>query len=240
MKALLLAAGHSKRLEGLIGNLPKAFMKIEGKKIIDNLLEKLEKIEDLNEVYVITNDRFYSQFQEWKNNLKTNLNIEIKSDKTLTNETRLGAIGDIIYSIENFDINDDLMILATDSHFNFELDGFVESFRKEKYDLVLGQKIYDKESLKRFGVAELDENNLIIGMEEKPNNPKSDIAVYAAYIYKKETLPLLYDYKKEGYDLDAPGNFISWLYKRNPTKVYVFEEDFFDVGTKDTYNLLVK
>ena len=60
-----------------------------------------------------------------------------------------------------------------------------------------------------MGVAQLDCNDKIIGFEEKPKEPKSDIAVYATYIYEKNTLQLFKKYLEEGNNPDAPGYFPS-------------------------------
>lgn len=235
MKSLLLAAGYARRLGDLAKETPKALLEVSNKPLLDYLIEKLENIQDLSDVYLITNEKYFQKFIEWHQKYTGRLNVIIKSDGTSSNENRLGAIGDIIFSLENFKIDDDLLISATDSYFNFELDDFVNLFKKENLDIVMGQRFFDKEEIKRFGVAELNSNNIIIGMEEKPQEPKSDIVVYATYIYKRETLPLFYDYKNEGNNMDAPGNFINWLYKKNKVKVFVFEDKYYDIGTKDTY-----
>lgn len=236
MKALLLAAGYSKRLSELTQNTPKALLPIAGRPILDYLVDKLEEIKELEEVYLVTNNKYFSNFEEWHKNYKGRLNIEILNDMTNCNEERLGAIGDIILTIDHFGIDDDLLIAATDSYFDFDLVEFIEFSKQKGTDTVIGQRIKNKEELKRFGVAEIDENGVMIGMEEKPQEPKSDIVAYATYFYKKETLPLFKEYKKEGNNMDAPGNFLSWLYKRKTVCMYVTEKDFFDIGTVDVYN----
>ncbi len=238
MKALLLAAGYARRLGELAKDTPKALLEISNKPLLDYLIEKLEKVNDLTDIYLITNEKYFKKFVEWRQNYKGRLNVFIKSDGTTSNENRLGAIGDIIFSIENFNIDDDLLITATDSYFNFELDGFIKLFKGVNLDIIMGQKILDKEEIKRFGVAQLDKDNIIIDMEEKPQEPKSDIVVYATYIFKKDTLPLFYKYKNENNNMDAPGNFVNWLYKRNKVKVFIAQEKYYDIGTKETYSQL--
>lgn len=238
MKALLLAAGYARRLGELAKDTPKALLEISNKPLLDYLIEKLEKVNDLTDIYLITNEKYFKKFVEWRQNYKGRLNVFIKSDGTTSNENRLGAIGDIIFSIENFNIDDDLLITATDSYFNFELDGFIKLFKDVNLDVIMGQKFLDKEEIKRFGVAQLDKDNIIIDMEEKPQEPKSDIVVYATYIFKKDTLPLFYKYKNENNNMDAPGNFVNWLYKRSKVKVFIAQEKYYDIGTKETYSQL--
>ncbi len=237
MKVLLLGAGFSKRMGELTEKTPKALLPLAGKPILNYFIEKLEKINEIKDVYLVSNAKYYSNFKEWIKNYKGRLKFQLLNDGTHNNEERLGAIGDILFSIEKFKIDDDLMIAATDNFFHFELNDYIKYFHEKNKDVVLTQKITDKEKIKQLGVAILDSNNRIISMEEKPQEPKSDIAVWAVYIYKKETLKLFKDYKTEGNNMDAPGYFVSWLYKRREVLAYIFEGyEYYDIGTVDTYN----
>jgi glucose-1-phosphate thymidylyltransferase len=240
MKTLLLAAGYSRRLEELTQDLPKSLLTVGGKTLLDLLMEKLEKVKQLdNELYLVTNAKYYQNFVDWKQTYKGRFDVKILNDKTTCNEERLGAIGDILLSIEHFNINEDLLISATDGYFEFGLEDYVNFFDQIDKDCVLAKRVPDREELKRLGVASIDENNIITLMEEKPQEPKSDIAVFATYLYKKETLPLFNVYKAEGNNMDAPGNFVSWLYKRKPVYAYVVNQEIVDIGTVDVYNKVV-
>lgn len=237
MKVLLLAAGYSRRLNELTETTPKSLLPLDGKPILNYLIEKLERIPEIQDVYIVTNNKYIGKFEEWFESYKGRLSIEILNDKTNSNEERLGAIGDIMLSIEHFKIDEDLMISATDSYFEFELNGFVDYFYQTKANAVIAKKSDDIEELRRVGVANLDENNRIILMEEKPQEPKSNIAIFATYLYKKETLPMFKTYKEENNNMDAPGNFVSWLYKRDVVNAYVYDEEIFDIGTVDSYKM---
>ena len=87
----------------------------------------------------------------------------------------------------------------------------------------------------RLGIVQLDESGQIIDFEEKPEKPKSNIAAFAVYIYKKETLKLLDEYLEAGNNPDAPGNFPAWLYKREPVYGYLFDGTCYDIGTHEAY-----
>ena len=65
MKALILAAGYGTRLYPLTLDRPKALVKIGGKPILERLLIKLEDIASCDEVYVVTNDKFYHMVVDW-------------------------------------------------------------------------------------------------------------------------------------------------------------------------------
>jgi glucose-1-phosphate thymidylyltransferase len=92
----------------------------------------------------------------------------------------------------------------------------------------------DREACKQLGIALLDETGRVVDMEEKPAEPKSDCAVFATYIYKRETIPLIKRYLDEGNKPDAPGFFVSWLYKRKPVYAYVMNGECYDIGTHDS------
>ena len=95
------------------------------------------------------------------------------------------------------------------------------------------QRIEDKEACRQLGIAMLDDDGRVIDMEEKPREPKSDCAVFATYMYKRETIPLIKQYLKEGNNPDAPGFFPSWLYKRKPVYAYVMNGKCYDIGTHE-------
>src|SRR3989344_7417592 len=118
MQVILLAAGYSKRLYPLTENFPKPLLNIGGKPIIEHIINK---IPNTSKIHIITNNKFYNHFLSWKNKFKTDFEIEILNDGTMSNADRLGAIGDINFVIKNKNINDDLLILGGDQLFTFSL-----------------------------------------------------------------------------------------------------------------------
>jgi len=235
MKAIILAAGYATRLYPLTLNKAKALLEVNKKPIIDYILEEIETIETVTEVMVITNDRFYKDFLEWSKSKKSIKPIKVINDGTDSEETRLGAIGDIRFLIEEERIQDDVVIIAGDNLFTYRLKDMYNYFKQVDRDLLCAQRIDNQNDLKRMAIALLDESNKVIDLEEKPENPKSNLAVYATYMYKKETLPLFEQYLRNGNKPDAPGNFAAWLYKKKDVYVYVFEGECYDIGTHEAY-----
>lgn len=234
MKCILLCAGYATRLFPLTENFPKALLEIGGRPLLDYILDEVNKIDEIDEVYVITNNRYASHFEDWanrKNNVKP---IKVFNDHTMTNDDRLGAIGDIRYTIDKADINDDVLIVAGDNLFEFSLEDMVKMFHEKNAPVVGGQVENDRELLKRLGVLEADENGLVIGMEEKPAEPKGNIKSAAIYLYTKDTIGLFDQYLEEGNNPDAPGYFLNYLYKKTPVYVKCFDGEWFDVGTHET------
>ncbi len=241
MKVIVLVAGYATRLYPLTLNTPKALLKIGEDTMLDFVMKKLTKVPEVDEVYLISNDKFSQTFQNWADNANYAFNIRVLNDGTNTNETRLGAIGDIQFVLENTNIDDDLTVLVSDNYFTFELSDFYNYYRNKQRDVVLGTKFEDLEYLsKHFGVAVIDEDDRVLDMVEKPGRVISDTGLYASYIFKKETLPMFKVYLDEGNSPDAPGNFIAWLHKRKPVYCYRFEGECYDIGTIDMYNTLVE
>ena len=239
MKAVVLVAGYATRLYPLTENQPKGLLKLNNKTILDYLFEKLEKVDAVDQAILVSNDKFYTHFTGWANNYTGNLKIDVINDKTTSNEDRLGALGDLQLAIDTFNIQDEIMVLVSDNYFTYELTDFYDFYKQKNTDCVIGSKFEDLEYLgKNFGVAVLDENGKVLDMEEKPGIPKSNVGIWASYIYTKDSVALLKEYLAQGNKKDAPGNYPSWLYKRKPIHAFIFEGECYDIGTIEVYNQL--
>lgn len=235
MKCILLCAGYATRLFPLTENFPKALLEIEEQKpLLDYILDEVNTIEEIKEIIVITNNRYYNHFEEWKNS-KNNLKpIKVLNDNTNSNDDRLGAIGDIKYTIDKENINEDLMIIAGDNLFDYKLKDVMKYYNEKKSPTVCSKKIDNIETLKGLAIATLDENDKIVELEEKPSMPKSNVGVFATYIYPKEILNEFDEYLNAGNKPDAPGYFVAYLYKKMPVYAYKFLGNCYDVGTHES------
>lgn len=235
MKAIILAAGYATRLYPLTINRPKALLPLAGVPILDHIFEKLEKLEAVDKAYVISNDKFYKEFVAWNATKPSKLETYILNDGTLDDATKLGAIGDIKFVLDKEKIDDDIIVIAGDNYFTYELNDMYNYYKKVGFDCICAHRHDNINDLRRMAVAVIDDNNKVLNMVEKPNEPQSDVAVYATYIYRKETLPLFDEYLKEGNSPDAPGNFAAWLYKKQDLYLYLFDGECYDIGTPDSY-----
>ena len=101
MQCILLAAGYATRLYPLTKNLPKALLKLGDETIIDMITDKIFEVPEVENVYVVTNARFYGVFCDWANNHLQSGRITILNDGTTDNSNRLGAIGDLRFAIDS-------------------------------------------------------------------------------------------------------------------------------------------
>ena len=233
MKCILLCAGYATRLFPLTQNFPKALLEVGGRAILDYTLDEVNSINEIDHIYLVTNAKYTPHFEEWaksKNNIKP---ITVFNDGTTNNDDRLGAIGDMQFTIEKAGIDDDILVLATDNLFTFKLKDFVEFYKTKNAPSVCVREEDDINLLKRVGVAKLDEDMRIVDFAEKPAEPQSKYAVYAEYIYPKNVLPMIKTYLEEGNSCDAPGNLVAYMYKRLPTYAYAFNGVCYDVGTHE-------
>src|SRR5437899_10561806 len=100
MNALILAAGYATRLYPLTLNKAKPLLEVGGKPIIEWLFDNLASVPNLGTVYIVTNNKFASDFQNWANayedrNQKSTSKIKIVNDGSTSDDDKLGAICDI-------------------------------------------------------------------------------------------------------------------------------------------------
>jgi len=226
MKIIILAGGYAKRLWPLTKDKSKALLKINGKCIIDYILEKVMELEN-PEIIISTNERFADQFREWAKGK----NIKIVVEKSQNEEEKLGAIKGIEYVIKQCNINEDCLIIAGDNIFEFSIKDFV-SFSNSFCIAVHDIKDYEK--AKSFGVVEIDENNKITSFVEKPEKPESTLCATACYYVPKRFLGLFTEYLRKSDKKDSPGFFIEWLSEKEDIYAFKFDSPWFDIGSYES------
>jgi glucose-1-phosphate thymidylyltransferase len=231
VKAVILAAGYATRLYPLTLDRPKHLLEVGGKTILDRLLEQLP-LGELDTVYVVTNAKFAPRFREWADGRPGN--VLVVDDGTLTEDDRLGAIGDLRLVIETEQLDDDLLVAAGDSLFSDRLDGFVEFGRGRGVTVTAVYDVGDLEAMRRLSSVSVDGDSRVTSFEEKPEHPTSTLAGIALYYLPRSVLPLVDDYLAEGNNPDQPGRLLVWLYRRTPVYAWRVPGRWFDIGTPDT------
>ena len=238
MKCLILAAGYATRLYPLTENFPKPLLKVGEKTILDWLLEDINGAGIVDQYAVITNHKFAEHFRTWAS--AHPLPITVLDDGTETNETRLGAVRDIQFAIDALGIREDLLVIAGDNLLNFSLQNFICYAQEKKTTCIMRYWEPDVNKLHKTGVAEIDDSDQVISMEEKPVNPKSNWCIPPFYIYKASDVPLVKKGIEAHCGVDAPGSFIAWLCSQTTVHAYEMPGRRFDVGNLESYNLIQK
>jgi glucose-1-phosphate thymidylyltransferase len=237
MKVVILAAGYAVRLQPLTLKTPKPLLSVGSRKIIDRILDKVARLDEkVDAIYVVSNAKFFQKFEEWHTGSPLKNKISLINDGTTTNETRLGAIKDLELVIKEKEVADDLLVVAGDNIFDFELKDFMRSAATKADGVSVA--LYDIKSLelaKHFGVVKINARNRIVDFEEKPAQPSSTLTSTGIYYFPKERLGFIGRYVKMQNKLDAPGHYIGWLSEVDKVYGFVFQEDWCDIGTIESY-----
>lgn len=235
MKAIILAAGYGTRLYPLTKVYAKPLLPVAGKPLLEYLLDNIEPVEPIDKIYIVANDKFFSDFERWEKDLDFSKTVDLINDGTDSNDERLGAIGDLQFVVDQRTISEDVLVLGGDNIFLFSFVEFVDFFQKKKSDSITVHELNEIEKLRRTGVVEIDENNRVVGFEEKPANPKSNLASPPCYIFTHETLNDIKRYLSQGNNPDAPGNFVKWLYNEKEVYAFRFYHQRYDIGNLKSY-----
>ena len=261
MKTIVLAAGYATRLGELTKNFPKPLLKIGENTILGRMLDDIDRIPEIDEHIIVTNHKFAQIFQDWADQRKGAKPVTVIDDGTETNDTRLGAVCDLLLVLEKFSQNkssipredlggsnmlredlggEDLLVVAADNLLFFSFQEFVDFAREKGTSCIMCHELPSIEKLQRTGVVELDENHRVLGMEEKPQEPKSHWAVPPFYIYLKKDLDLIRHSVENGCGKDAPGNLAHYMVEHTTMHAWPMSAGRFDIGSLDTYYEAVK
>ncbi len=235
MKNIVIAAGYATRLGELTRNFPKPLLKIGNSTILGRMLDDIDRIPEIDEHIIITNHRFADIFNEWADTRSYTKPITIVDDGTSTNETRLGAVCDLLFAMEKLDIDDDLLVVAADNILMFSFQEFVDFAKDKDSSCIMCHEQPSIERLQRTGVVLLDGNNKVLNMEEKPLVPKSHWAVPPFYIYLKKDLDLVRHSVENGCGKDAPGNLAHYMVENTVMHAWPMTAGRFDIGSPDSY-----
>ncbi len=223
-------AGYATRLYPLTENMPKALLDIQGKPMIEHIIDKILELNAVDEIYIVSNAKFYPNFEAWLKNFKCTVPIKLLNDNTTSNENRLGQIGDIALALKAGNVNDDLISINGDNLFNFSLKNIYKFFKEKR---VIVNALHDAKSLKvaqEQGNASIDASGRVILFEEKPKEPKTTYVSPGIYFVPKEKLKLVYEYLNSGGNPDKMGYFMIWLTEKKELYGFVYEEKYFDIG----------
>ena len=238
MKNIVIAAGYATRLYPLTENFPKPLLKIGERSILDRILDDVDGIEEIDEHIIVTNHKFAEIFNNWvaeREQKPGTKPIRIIDDGTTDNENRLGAVKDLLLAIDEFDINDDIMVLAADNVLDFSFQGFVNFFKQKNTSVIMCHHEPELYKLQRTGVIAVDDDMKVLEMQEKPEHPVSNWAVPPFYIYKRNDLPLIRDCLNHGCGFDAPGNLAHYLVNATTIHAWIMPGSRYDIGSLDSY-----
>ena len=237
MRALILAGGYGTRLGALGKNRAKVLLPVAGRPVLDYVLDRIREVEEIDNVLVVTNDRFYGQFVEWSERAgPSSPAVSILNDGTTGPENRLGAVGDVLFGIEHQGIDDDLLVMAGDNLCDFSLPSMVKVLR-QKGTCLAAYDIGRVEEASKYGNPEIAPDGRVVGFEEKPAFPKGSLIAVAIYMFRRADLGLFAEFKRQGHDLDLIGGFVRWAREQTPIYACIYGSRYkwWDIGDPHIY-----
>ncbi len=237
MNALILAAGYATRLYPLTLDKAKPLLVVGCKPIIEWAVDNLVGVPDLDTIYVVTNDKFATDFEVWSERYQERhpeFKFKVINDGSTSDEDKLGAIGDINLVVTRQNLaQSSLLVVAGDNLFTESLADFVDCARGTDATVAV-YDVGDIEAIKKYGNITVDADGIITRFEEKPKSPQGTLAAIALYYYSPAVLSLLTTYLAAGNNPDQPGRFVQWLYARKPVKTFQIKGKWLDIGSKET------
>lgn len=235
MKNIIIAAGYATRLYPLTENFPKPLLKVGRCNILERLLDDVDSFDDVDEHIIVTNHKFAHIFDEWASKTSYSKPIIIIDDGTDSNETRLGAVADLLLAIESRNVDDDIMVLAADNILDFSLKGFIDFFKEKGTSVIMCHHEPEICKLRRTGVINVDSDMMVLEMQEKPQHPISNWAVPPFYIYSRKDIPVIRACLAHGCGKDAPGNLAHYIADVSTLHAWPMPASRFDIGSLDSF-----
>ena len=224
MKGIVLAGGTGSRLYPLTKVTNKHLLPVGKKPMIFYPIEKLIEVK-IEEILIVTGTEHMGDVV---NLLGSGKDFGCRFTYKVQDEA--GGIAQALGLAENFCGNEPMTVILGDNVFEKDLYKAMENYPGSGAQILIKQ-VQDPE---RFGVAELD-GDKIIGIEEKPEKPKSDYAVTGIYMYDAAVFDLIKNLKpsKRG-ELeitDVNNHYI----KQGTMRYSILDGWWTDAGTPDSY-----
>lgn len=123
VKSLILASGFGTRLYPLTISKAKGLLEYKGKALITHIAEKIPRDID---ILVNTNKKFEADFRSWQDTISRQVTLCV--EPVFSEEQKFGAIGSIDYWIKAKNITEDLLVIASDNYFEFDLSRFIAGY----------------------------------------------------------------------------------------------------------------
>lgn len=238
MRVILLCAGYATRLYPLTKDRPKPLLPVGEKPILEWILDGLRNVDGIRAVHVVTNHKFAGSFEKWALAARLLRPVDVVDDGTASNEDRLGALGDLKFVLDAKKVKDeDLLVIAGDNFFDFDLALFLKSASAKRPDPVVAlYDLKDRRRAKDFGVVQTDREGRVTEFLEKPQDPPGSLISCGLYWLPREARVLLDKYLAGGHNSDQPGHYMKWLARERRLSGVVLEGLWLDIGDPASYD----
>jgi glucose-1-phosphate thymidylyltransferase len=228
MKCLILAGGFATRLWPLSEKKAKPLLHVKDKPLISFIVENLP---DEMEIIISTNAFFEEGFKKWMKNYPKR-SIQIMVEDADHEDIKKGALGATAMAIEEYKIDEDILLIAGDNYFGFKMQDFIDAFTGTP--LLAAYDIGDTHAARKFGVVVTNKEGDVTEFQEKPQEPKSTLVSTGCYVFPASNLQDIINYAKDHND-NLGGVFEYLLQKGETINTFTFDGDWYDIGSFDAY-----
>lgn len=238
LTAIILSGGFATRLYPLTLHTSKSLLPLGGRFVIDFQVDVLVQVPSIGDIYVVTNKKFYSALQCWRDASPHKERITLVSNGVMELEDRKGTMGDLYYVLQQAGFNNNIVVLGNDNLFEDPL-GYVVNFAKRQNEMVVAVNEFAKTNcISQSHEIVLDKKTFQI-QEFRDRVRQVTSPYYAACLYMipKHKLSVIADYlESQGYHPEPAQHFISWaLENKHPFYGYLMPGLRFDTGDHNSY-----
>ena len=224
----------------LTANFPKPLLPVADRPVIDYLMDQLADLPNLSSVHIVTNERFFNHFVAWRkhwlqSNLRPAVPVEIHNDGATANENRLGAAADLQLAYQHIGERSRVLVSAGDNIYRFRLRPLWDTFEHSNHHHIVALPEADEKRLRKTGVLELDADDRVLRLEEKPHRPATHWICPPLYFFQPLVAEQLDSFLTTHENRDAPGHFIAYLCRKQPVYAFRLTASRLDIGSMDTY-----
>ncbi|HYM84374.1 MAG TPA: glucose-1-phosphate adenylyltransferase [Candidatus Dormibacteraeota bacterium] len=136
------------------------------------------------------------------------------------------------WNVVEHDTGDTVLVLAGDHIYKMDYQPFVQAHRRHRADVTIAVRRVPLAEAPRMGILALDESNRIVEWQEKPKQPKSDLASMGVYVFSKRALRQWLDESRPDFGRDVIPAMLD-----GDARVFGYRFDGYwqDVGTIQSY-----
>jgi D-glycero-alpha-D-manno-heptose 1-phosphate guanylyltransferase len=222
--AIILAGGLGTRLRGVVSDLPKVLLPVDGKPFLDILLYHLHKSGMIGKVILAVGYMAEKVIEYCRNSRTFSFSI------VFSVETELLGTGGAIRKAIGYSDTETIFVMNGDSYVDVNLEAMAAAHRAKKAAMTM--VIKEVPNVSRYGRVLLDTNGRLVAFEEKKNDPASGYINTGVYLFNRNLVNGVAEDRVLSWEKDLLPGFLS-------ESVYGFlsQGKFIDIGIPETYKM---